>query len=362
MDGSTLVGVVGLEDLVAAPEGALVSMAMRNPGVVIDPSLSIRQAAQAFVAEKADSAPVLDAAGFRGILTPLMLLEDLGQSFDPLTTLSWSDRLRDWGVRHLENSDEVTIIFVDLNDFGSYNKKYGHIVGDHVIAKVAKFLSDQIDNELDVLVRYGGDEFAIGTLRDRDESDAMAEMLVEQFDGNVEGANEPVSFTTGVFGGRRHKERESVHYAATIDNLINIASKNCIANKKRSRPEPEPVETANSAYAVLGVYADEEDSEGIITVVVGNGAGVFSGAENRQGKSVVDTIALATAKAMSKAKPGTSLNVSAIDLMEEGDSRFVSVSGLARNGQGERTVSAARQVDADLATAVVEATIEAFSA
>jgi len=362
LDGNRLVGLVGIEDLVGAKEGEVVASVMRPPGSIISPDSNVRQAAQQLVAEKADSAPVLDAKGFKGILTPLMLLEDLGQSYDPLTSLSWSDRLREWGVWHLQNNEEVTIIFIDLNNFGAYNKKYGHIVGDHVIAKVAAFLTGEIDPELDILVRYGGDEFALGTLRDRDESEALAELLVKRFDGKVEGADEPVTFTTGVFGGRRHKERESVHYAATIDNLINIASKNCIANKKRQRGELDNAQAKTTNYNVLGVYADEDDPEGIITVVVGGGGNVFSGAESRKGKSVVDCIAIATAKAMAHSRPDARLEVLAIDLMQEEDSRIVSVTGKLLNGAEERAVSAAKQVADDLATAVVEATIEAFNA
>ncbi len=164
LDGQELVGVVGLEDLVGAPEGAIVSQVMRPPGAAVDAGSNVRVAAQLLVQLNAESAPVLDSQEFKGILTPLMLLKELGQSYDPLTTLSWSDVLREWGVRHLQSGDEVTIIFIDLNRFGLYNKKYGHIIGDQVIAKVAKFLMEQIEQDLDVLVRYGGDEFAIGTL------------------------------------------------------------------------------------------------------------------------------------------------------------------------------------------------------
>lgn len=362
LDGARLVGIVGIEDVVGAKENATVAEVMRPTAGTIEAGSNVRHAAQQLVEENADSVPVLDASGFRGMLTPLMLLKDLGQSYDPLTTLSWSDRLREWGINHLQNGEEVTIIFVDLNHFGIYNKKYGHIIGDHVIAKVAGFLSGEIDADLDILVRYGGDEFAIGTLRDRDESEALAELLVKRFDGRMEGADEPVTFTTGVFGGRRQKGRESVHYAATIDNLINIASKNCIANKKRERGEAQgPANALPASFAILGVYADENDPEGIITVVLGGSGNVYSGAESQRGKNVVDAIAVATAKALSRAQPERKLEVSAIDLLEEGEVKVVSVTGKATLGAEEHAVSAARQVTADLATAVVEATIEAFT-
>ncbi len=184
---------------------------------------------------------------------------------------------------------------------------------------------------------------------------------MKRFDGRMEGADEPVSFTTGVFGGRRHKERESVHYAATIDNLINIASKNCIANKKRDRAETTEPEVKAVKYGILGIYTDEGDDQGIITVVLNAGGNVYSGAESRKGRSVVDAIARAAAKALKTALPGVTPEILAIDLMQEGETQVVSVTGVAKAGAEERPVSAAAVVSADLATAVVEATIEAFS-
>jgi GGDEF domain-containing protein len=356
-----LVGVIHLEDVITAKEGTAVSEIMRQVGATIEADANVRAAAQRLVAEQLDSAPVIDGGGFIGMITPLMLLKELGQSYDPLTSLSWSDSLREWGVRHLQDSEEVTIIFIDLNHFGIYNKKYGHIIGDRVISKVASFLAGQIDRDLDILVRYGGDEFAIGTLRDRDESEAFAELLEKRFDGKMEGADEPVGFTTGVFGGRRHKERESVHYAATIDNLINIASKNCMAKKKRLRGEEAPSQPEEISFRVLGIYADEEDGDGIVTVVLTSGGTVYSGAESRNGRSIVDAIASATGKAVSHARPGNQLAIHAIDLMQEGDSQVVSVTGFLRSGEGEKPVASATRVKGDLANAVVEATIEAFA-
>jgi diguanylate cyclase (GGDEF)-like protein len=356
-----LVGILTLEDLLKAKEDTRVADLMHAAPAIINAEMNVRDAAQAFVNEDLDSAPVLRKGDFQGMLTPVMLLKELGRSYDPLTKLSWSDRLREWGINQLEQNEEVTIIFIDLNRFGLYNKKYGHIIGDMVIAKVASFLQSQIDPELDVLVRYGGDEFAIGTLRDRAESDALAELLSKRFDGKIEGAEEPVSFSTGVFGGRRGKERESTHYAATIDNLINIASKNCIANKKRERGEETPDKPKAIEFSVLGIYADEGDDTGIITVILSGAGNVYSGAESKRGRTVVESISSATAHAIERAAPRRKLTVLAIDLLEEDGAQVVSVTGLARTGDVETAVSAAKRVTGDLATIVVEATIRAFS-
>ena len=105
------------------------------------------------------------------------LLGQLRQSFDPMTQLPWSDALRDWGAEQLRHSNEIAVIFIDLNKFGAFNKQYGHVIGDKVLQGVVQALKDVLDPATDLLVRYGGDEFAIGTLRDRDEADILVDSL-----------------------------------------------------------------------------------------------------------------------------------------------------------------------------------------
>src|SRR5262249_10053302 len=136
-------------------------------------STPVRTAAKIFVDNALDIVPVVSGDGYVGLLSANQLLSELGRSWDPMTGLSWSDRLRDWGVEMLQTGQEITIAFVDLNEFGAYNKQHGHIVGDRVLRAIAVMLANLIKPETDVLVRYGGDEFVIGTIRPRQELEAQ---------------------------------------------------------------------------------------------------------------------------------------------------------------------------------------------
>ncbi len=51
-------------------------------------------------------------------------------------------------------------IMIDVDDFKKYNDKYGHLFGDTVLKEVAKIF-DRCIRTIDVLGRYGGDEFII---------------------------------------------------------------------------------------------------------------------------------------------------------------------------------------------------------
>ncbi len=53
-----------------------------------------------------------------------------------------------------------TVIMADLDYFREVNEKYSHEIGDRYIKEVAKVFSDKTD-EIDIVVRFGGDEFLI---------------------------------------------------------------------------------------------------------------------------------------------------------------------------------------------------------
>ena len=233
IEDDKLKGIITIEACVLSDSESEVREAMRGATDSFQLTEPIRQAAKNFVRHQADFLAVYDGKEFAGLLSALMLITELGRSWDPLTGLSWSDRLRDWGVQHLEAGQEITILFFDLNDFGLYNKKYGHTVGDAVIRGFATLLNRTIDPNRDILVRYGGDEFAIGTTRDRASAIAMLGNLKSK-EFSVPGVKAPVSFSYGVSGGKRTQEPSRDHVAATLDNLINLASKDCIKNKPQT--------------------------------------------------------------------------------------------------------------------------------
>jgi diguanylate cyclase (GGDEF)-like protein len=71
----------------------------------------------------------------------------------------------------------VAVFFLDVNDFRALNERYGHVVGDQVLASVGKRLQHEAGAEA-VVSRLGGDEFAV--LVERLDADA-AELMAERF-------------------------------------------------------------------------------------------------------------------------------------------------------------------------------------
>lgn len=59
-----------------------------------------------------------------------------------------------------ENNDPLSIIFMDIDHFKSFNDAYGHQIGDQVLRLVSRSLRESLKGQ-DFACRYGGEEFVI---------------------------------------------------------------------------------------------------------------------------------------------------------------------------------------------------------
>jgi diguanylate cyclase (GGDEF)-like protein len=82
-------------------------------------------------------------------LTGLNNRRSLGEILD----LEWRRTKRTSGV--------MSLLFVDIDRFKSYNDTYGHQAGDDALAAVARCISKSIRRPSDTAARYGGEEFVV---------------------------------------------------------------------------------------------------------------------------------------------------------------------------------------------------------
>jgi diguanylate cyclase (GGDEF)-like protein len=86
--------------------------------------------------------------------------------FDPLTQLPnrrlLSDRLQRALYAAERQQSNAAVYFIDLDDFKSINDRFGHAVGDQVLAGLARVWSEEL-RAIDTLARWGGDEFVVVT-------------------------------------------------------------------------------------------------------------------------------------------------------------------------------------------------------
>ncbi|MEE2044227.1 bifunctional diguanylate cyclase/phosphodiesterase, partial [Nocardiopsis tropica] len=59
-----------------------------------------------------------------------------------------------------EPTEDIAVIFLDLDGFTSVNDSAGHVRGDHLLGQAARRLRAEVDSNA-TLARWGGDEFAV---------------------------------------------------------------------------------------------------------------------------------------------------------------------------------------------------------
>lgn len=58
----------------------------------------------------------------------------------------------------------LSFLMVDVDYFKRYNDEYGHLVGDLILKEIGRILKEK-SREIDILCRYGGDEFTLALPR-----------------------------------------------------------------------------------------------------------------------------------------------------------------------------------------------------
>ena len=119
-----------------------------------------------------------------------------------------------------DGSLPLSILMMDIDGFKNINDNYGHSAGDIVLTKVAATAKKEMRG-IDILGRYGGDEFIIGLVRANSE---IALMVAERIRTAISKAEILVSNETlvkvSVSIGVRCLQNE-----VTLDELINNADK-----------------------------------------------------------------------------------------------------------------------------------------
>jgi diguanylate cyclase (GGDEF)-like protein len=91
------------------------------------------------------------------------LIAELAQR-DPLTGTKnrrvFDEHLELLWQQAVVNERSLAILLVDIDHFKAYNDFYGHQAGDHALRQVAQTIQKSVRRPLDILTRYGGEEFA----------------------------------------------------------------------------------------------------------------------------------------------------------------------------------------------------------
>ena len=232
MDEGNLVGVITYKELLRTHPNRIIADAMRGEPVTVPAEMPLWQAKELFEETGLDVFLVEEEGRLSGILSRNLLEIQLGSHIDLLTGLYKSDYIYYHGVRLLENKQEISIVFIDINNFGVIDKTFGHTVGDIILIEVSKLLRENTPSEA-FLCRFGGDEFAVLLPEHLDEGAALAYRLADIIGRHSFVRGIEISISAGIVGGRRHEERDDDPWS-TMEQLITIASLRSTEAKKRN--------------------------------------------------------------------------------------------------------------------------------
>jgi diguanylate cyclase (GGDEF)-like protein len=131
---------------------------------------------------------------------------------DPLTDLANRALFINHVKKALERgAGEVAVLFIDLDDFKTFNDSFGHGAGDELLTAVADRLRDSV-RPSDTIARLGGDEFAV-MVQDRRTAGPSAVLLAERimraFEQPVRAADEIISVHLSIGIATTHESREA---------------------------------------------------------------------------------------------------------------------------------------------------------
>jgi len=89
-------------------------------------------------------------------------------------------------IQRLDSRHPLSFHYIDIDNFKSYNDKYGYISGNQVIIETAKIISKNVKacgNDKDFVGHIGGDDFVIITRPDK--AEPIAKQIIRDFDAMV---------------------------------------------------------------------------------------------------------------------------------------------------------------------------------
>lgn len=109
------------------------------------------------------------------------------RSINPLSGLPGNFKIYGYIDKKLAESDDIAVLYVDLDNFKAYNDHYGFAHGDDVILLVASILERTLKERgrenIDLLGHIGGDDFVIVTEPRLAEEYCAA--IIERFDSRI---------------------------------------------------------------------------------------------------------------------------------------------------------------------------------
>jgi diguanylate cyclase (GGDEF)-like protein len=197
-----------------------------------------------FISKKANYLEIM--AKLKSARRTVLLQRRLRDEVNELKQLAMTDQLTGLANRFylLNRARELSILdrplhlaLFDLDDFKSVNDRFGHVMGDRILADVGMTFR-RATRQTDTVARFGGDEFVmLMSGIEAEEADAIALRITEEISKlrwNVAGVELRLGCSYGVASGSGREK--------SLPALVTEADRNLMRRKRElhSRAVPSP--------------------------------------------------------------------------------------------------------------------------
>lgn len=224
VEGENLIGIITSRDIRINHPNRIVADSMTRTVIYCSPTDTILDATELMEKHKIERLPVMEDGKIAGIVTKGRITKYIGQLFDPLTGIYNSSYIYLLATKIFNEEHEISVVLFDINNFGEFNKKWGHVKGDKCLKKVARILRESAENECNYICRYGGDEFVIVTLNKILDAEVLTNNIIDKIADETIKLGMPITVSAGICGGQRKFSRDSDNHCKVVENLINKAS------------------------------------------------------------------------------------------------------------------------------------------
>lgn len=172
--------------------------------------------------------------------TLLLYLQEMSGT-DPLTQINNRRSFFKGAERELGRArrykHQLSIIYVDLDNFKTVNDTLGHLAGDQLLKKVAVALDEHTRNT-DVVARMGGDEFCVLLVETGKENSILVYNKLQKFILGIMKQNDwPVTLSSGIvtFIDQPESVNEMIAEADTIMYEVKRTGKNQVIHQNFTR-------------------------------------------------------------------------------------------------------------------------------
>ena len=126
--------------------------------------------------------------------------------------------------RCMRDGQSISICMIDIDDFKKFNDTYGHVAGDRCLQEVAGALQEATTRSVDMIGRYGGEEFCLIMPNTKD-PDIVAKACLEKvrdlnIPHNSSSCSDCVSISIGLATTVPLKDDSLTNFLKTADRAL----------------------------------------------------------------------------------------------------------------------------------------------